>query len=419
MAKTTSYPRNISIISVIFILLIVFLALINLYVSNQLRIAFINAQEERISSLANFCSSYIKNPDREKIFKMIVESFNIGGMVITDVAGNKLYDSYTKFPGIYSDNTRMLRRLPESEKMVVNQNNIVYHNPDPEFYLYLFGYQRYETINNLFRWHLLYVTISLIFISFLGVFLIRNLFLPMRYVANVAQRYGIEMQREDFVPATFNEIFGKLKNKEKELLEFSAYIAHEFRNSLATITGLARLIQKGKKDPEEIIQECNTMEGLIKGLLEYSKPVKITKNEFELNELLEEAVRKVELPDWITMERDYAFTGTINADYELLLSAIVNLLRNSIEAIAGNGKISLKTMREQDAVLISIFDTGSGITEENIKDIFSPFYSNKKGGTGLGLAFVKKVVELHDGRITVQSMPSKGTEFLIRIPLRI
>ncbi len=418
MTKSTSYLRDIAIISTVFILLILFLALINLYVSNQLRVAYVNAQEERVSSLASFCSSYLNSPDKEKVFKTIIESFNVGGMVITDVAGNKLYDSYTKFSGIYFDKTRIFNRLPESGGMLVSQNNIVYHNPDPAFYLYLFGYQRYDTINNLFRWHLLYVTISLIFISFLGVFLIRNLFLPMRYVANVAQRYGIEMQKDDFVPATFSEIFGKLKNKEKELLEFSAYIAHEFRNSLATITGLARLIQKGKKDPEEIIKECNTMEGLIKGLIEYSKPVKITKNEFELNELLEEAVRKIEIPPQIMLEKNYEFVGKINADYELLLSAIVNLLRNSIEAIVSNGKISLKTMREQDAVLISVFDTGSGITEENIKNIFSPFYSNKQGGTGLGLAFVKKVVEIHDGRITVQSIPGKGTEFFIRIPLR-
>jgi len=417
MAKKSSYPQDIANISIIFICLIIFLAIVNLYVTNTLRTVFVNTHQERIASFARICSIYLNIPEKEKFIKPVAEVFNIGNIVITNSTGNKIYDSFLKFPGIAFDNIGIFRKLPEPGKITQQGNNLVYHNPEPDFYLYLFDYPGYFTTDNLFRWHLIYITLSLIFISFLGFFLIRNLFLPMRYVANVAQKYGIEMKKEDFVSATFNEIFDKLRNKEKELLEFSAYIAHEFRNSLATITGLARLIQKGKKDPEEIIKECSIMEGLIANLLEYARPVKIMKNEFILGELLEEAIRKAEIPERIMVEKEYKCQDKIYADYELLLSAIINLLKNSIEAISASGKIKIATMSEEGSVIISIFDTGKGILEENLKNIFSPFYSDKKGGIGLGLAFVKKVIELHNGLISVQSTLEKGTEFIIKIPL--
>jgi signal transduction histidine kinase len=418
MAKRKSYPEDIATVSVIFIFLIIFLAVVNLYVSTQLRTTFVNAQEQRIFSLAKLYGLYLNYPDKEKFIKNINEAFEIGQVVIVDTQGNRIYDSYLKFPGSSLDNIRMFNRLPESGKILQKNNSLVYHNPEPEFFLYLFNCPGYGTVDNAFRWHLLYVTLSLIFISFLGFFLIRNLFLPMRYVARVAQRYGIEMKKEDFIPATFNELFDKLREKEKEVLEFSAYIAHEFRNSLATITGLARLIQKGKKDPAEIIKECGIMEGLIANLLEYARPTKLMKTEFALNDLIEEAIRKIPYSEKVVIEKDLEYQDKVNGDYELLLNAIINLLKNGIEAISDKGEVRIVTRSEEDSIMISIADTGTGISEENLKDIFSPFYSNKTSGTGLGLAFVKKVVDLHDGRIKVRSEQGKGTEFIIRLPIK-
>ena len=82
------------------------------------------------------------------------------------------------------------------------------------------------------------------------------------------------------------------------------------------------------------------------------------------------------------------------------------------------GRIKITTGLEEDTILIGIADTGKGISQDMIKNLFSPFYSNKKEGTGLGLAFVKKVIDMHDGKITVNSTIGRGTEFLIRIPRR-
>ncbi len=418
MAKKSSYPRDIAIISVVFILLIIFLAVVNLYVSTQLRKAFLNAQQERIYSLARFCSLYVNHPDKERLLKTITESFSIGRLIITDSLGNKIYDSAStlNIPGIVLNDTKKFSELPESGRIFQKEDDLVYHNPDPNYYLYLLNIADYAPIDNVFRWHLFYITLSLIFISFLGFFLIKNLFLPMRYVAGIARKYGIEMKKEEFVSTTFNEISNKIKEKEKELLELSAYIAHEFRNSLATITGIAHLIEKGKKEPSEIIRECKIMDGLITSLIEYARPVKLMKTEFDLSVLIEEGIKKANIPVEIKIEKDFKYQGKISADYELILNAMVNILKNSIEAMASGGKIKITTDIEEDSILLSIADTGKGISQNMIKNIFSPFYSGKKEGTGLGLAFVKKVIDMHDGRIAVDSTPDKGTEFLIRIP---
>ncbi|MEO0107534.1 MAG: ATP-binding protein [candidate division WOR-3 bacterium] len=419
MAKKSNYPRDISIVSAVFIFLIIFLAIVNLYIGTQLRKTFLNSQQEKIYSIARICGYYLNNPDSAKALKLISESFNIGRLIISDSLDRKIYDSAisVKIPGIIFDETKKFSKLPAPGDIMQVSNDIVYHNPQPDFYLYLFNLTNYATIDNVFRWHLIYITLSLVFISFLGFFLLRNLFLPMQYVAGVARKYGIEMKKEDFVSTTFGEIFNKMKEKEKELLELSAYIAHEFRNSLATITGLAHLIEKGKKEPSEIIKECNIMDGLIKSLIEYARPVKLMKTEFELSTLIEEVIKKANIPDEIKVEKNYKYQGKIFADYELMSSAIINILKNSVEAMGSDGKIRITTDIEEDSVLISIADTGKGIQSDMIKNIFSPFYSGKKEGTGLGLAFVKKVIDIHNGKITVDSKVGRGTEFLIKIPL--
>jgi signal transduction histidine kinase len=416
MAKRDFYPENIAIISVIFIFLILFLAGVNLYVGLMLRKEILSAQQDKIYSLTKFCSIYIDHPDKEKIFKGIVESFNIGRIILINRDGKRIYDSASKFPGIVFDDTKKFSYLPEPGKFLRMGNDIVYHNTEPECYLYLFDLN-YPPIENIFRWHLIYITLSLILISFLGFFLMRNLFLPMRYVANVARRYGIEMRREDFVSATFNELFNKIKDKEHELLEFSAYIAHEFRNSLATIIGLAQLIEKGKKEPKDIVKECKIMEGMVSSLLEYARPIRLMKTEFFLSNLMEESLRKTKIPERIKVEKEYRYSGKLYADYELLLSAIMNILKNGIEAIVGDGKIRVITDVEGNWALISITDTGKGIPQDVLKDVFSPFYTDKEKGTGLGLAFVKKVVEMHEGRIDLKSALGKGSEFIIKLPI--
>jgi signal transduction histidine kinase len=241
----------------------------------------------------------------------------------------------------------------------------------------------------------------------------------MRYVSNVAREMGIEMRKEDFVSETFDEIFKTIKRKEETLVEFSAYIAHEFRNSIGTIIGMARLVEKGKKPASAIVEECQAMTDLIAKLLEYSKPLKAISGSVDTRQLLDDAIQKAAVPQRIEVRKRIAENiPPLIGDYELLLAAVTNLLKNSIDAIDGRGCIDIGVGVESDFAVMTITDNGSGIDEDELERIFSPFHTQKAEGMGLGLAYVKKIMELHNGRINVTSTKGKGTTFQLQIPLR-
>jgi len=314
------------------------------------------------------------------------------------------------------DYARVFPRLPRAGEVITRGRDNLYHDPETGFYFYVSSPPGYVRLDTLFKWHLIYVTVSLVFISFLGFFLIRNLFLPMRYVAGVAREFGIELKREDFVAETFNELFAKMKDRERLLVEFSSYIAHEFRNSIAAIAGLARLVEKGKKDSSEIVKECREMEKLIANLLEYARPVKPMNARVDLAQLMSEALARTLVPERIRVDKKLADGTAVTGDFELLLGLAANLLKNGVEAIEGNGTLTVEAGVDGELPFLAVADTGTGIEETDQEQIFSPFYSRKETGVGLGLAYVKKIVELHNARIEVASKKGKGSRFIVKFP---
>jgi signal transduction histidine kinase len=105
-------------------------------------------------------------------------------------------------------------------------------------------------------------------------------------------------------------------------------------------------------------------------------------------------------------------------DPEALLRVIQNLVTNTIEAVEGDGVVTVKTYTEPGWVVVSVADTGCGIPEEFVqKSLFAPFRSTKKGGWGIGLYQTKTVIEAHGGRIDVATKEGQGTTFWVRLPL--
>lgn len=421
-----SYPRNISIISTVFIFLILFLALANLYINIQFRKEFIAYDEGKVVSIATLCAHYLHNyPDQERmgLLRNLNQAFGAEHIIITDTLGMVLYDAHRTPLSISTsrqiDFESEFGALPAPEEVKHTRNRFLFRSSEPPFFLYVALVTAYgASFDLIFRWHVFYITLSLLLVGFLGIFLIRNLFMPMRYVANLASDMGVAMKKEDFVSVTFNEIFKKMKLKEETLIEFAAFIAHEFRNSIGAICGLARLVEKGKKPARDIIQECHTMEELINRLLEYARPVQLVRSNVEFARLLSESVDRAAIPArisvTITVGED---VPVVTADHELLLMAFTNLLKNSVEAIPDAGEITIKAAREDEYLSITLADTGSGMDPLEVEKIFNPFYSKKEEGMGLGLAYVKKTVELHNGHITVDSVKGKGTTFTITLPL--
>ena len=106
------------------------------------------------------------------------------------------------------------------------------------------------------------------------------------------------------------------------------------------------------------------------------------------------------------------FPGQLN-------QVFLNLFSNAIDAMEDNGKLMIETSMEGQKVKVSVKDTGSGMTEETKKAIFNPFFTTKEvgKGTGLGLSISYGIIEKHKGKISVESAPGKGTEFVILLPL--
>ena len=104
-------------------------------------------------------------------------------------------------------------------------------------------------------------------------------------------------------------------------------------------------------------------------------------------------------------------------DKDQITQAVLNILLNSIEAVDKNGEIMIDVKRVNDGIQLSISDNGKGISKENVDKIFEPFFTTKKSGTGIGLALVKKIIDMHNGKIAIESKEGEGTRFIISLPV--
>jgi PAS domain S-box-containing protein len=234
-----------------------------------------------------------------------------------------------------------------------------------------------------------------------------------------------------------------LKENLAALGEMSAGIAHEFRNSLAAIQGLARLIQRqsaagaggapAREHSETILREVRSVERVVQDFLRFARPVEPDLGEVDLRALVDDLRRDfVDDParGGIAFDIEGTFPAVV-ADASLLRLALHNLLRNAAEAVAPaggeeDGRSPARprvVLRGEPAdpgggVRIVVEDNGPGIAPEDLPRIFKPFFSTKDRGTGLGLALVQKAAVVHDGRIEAESRPGGGARFILTLPPR-
>jgi PAS domain S-box-containing protein len=217
----------------------------------------------------------------------------------------------------------------------------------------------------------------------------------------------------------------KLKENFALLGEMSAGIAHEFKNSIATISGYAQ-ISASETDPEtlhgytrEILKESQALAAMVTDFLNFARPMNASINEVDLVSL----VRSVSADIHNTRPGNYSVSfearteATVPCDPTLMRQSILNLLINAVEALDGNGRINIElTEAQRDHVRLMVEDTGRGIPSHQLAKIFIPFFTTKPHGTGLGLSLVQKIVIAHNGKIEVQSTEGKGTRFIITLP---
>lgn len=243
----------------------------------------------------------------------------------------------------------------------------------------------------------------------------------------------------------FNEMIAELeKSKELEeqlrLAEKSAVIgrlgsaiAHEIRNPLNYIN-LTLDHLRTKYAPENIEDkaafekltsqlkaEVARINQQITDFLNYSRPATVNSQPTDLRAVIDASLRIVEnqaADSGIKISViEHEDVPRVPADAEFLRSVFNNLFINAIQAMeTDGGQLKVKIDAETEFVTVEIADTGKGIPHENLENIFEPYFSTKETGTGLGLAIVKKVIEMHNGTITVSSAENEGTTFTIKLP---
>ena len=246
---------------------------------------------------------------------------------------------------------------------------------------------------------------------------------------------------------SFNEMIDHFQNTQEELQkyhekeihntqrlasigEMSARLAHEIRNPITGIANAIEIIIEETKDEEnkpvleEIQRQANRVNKAVSNLLNYSRTKELNVQESDINEIIKSVVFFLENQSPV---KKISFRLDLDGDIpifefdpEQIENVLSNLGLNAVYACNIRGTVTFETkfLRDQKAVRITVRDTGSGIPEDKLVDIFTPFYTTRTQGTGLGLAIAKEIVERHNGEIRVENNPNQGCSFIITLPFK-
>jgi signal transduction histidine kinase len=216
----------------------------------------------------------------------------------------------------------------------------------------------------------------------------------------------------------------------------TAGLAHEIRNPLVAIRTFTQLLPERYDDAEfrEVFQslalkEVDRICGLINDLLSFARPSRPNMAEENLNEVVDGVARILESQ---AKDKDVTIAREFSSDLprawidrEQLKQVFMNLILNAIQAMRDGGSLVIATRVSSDGdgsaarpcVQVEVRDTGIGIPQENLEHIFDPFFTNKDGGSGLGLSISNQIIEEHGGRILVKSKIKEGTSFFVNLPV--
>lgn len=246
---------------------------------------------------------------------------------------------------------------------------------------------------------------------------------------------GVALFFKDLTQVEQQEEQERLRDRLAALGQMAASLAHEIRNPLASIDVMTtllkrRLAERGEETDlvEKIAGEVERLNRTVTQGLEFARPISPSPREQDVTPLLDQAVEEVvsHFPGGsVAVVREYGSdTPLVPIDAGLLRPVLVNLVLNAFEALGGSGRVTLRSRRGPEGASrprwaeIEIADDGPGIPSDILDKIFYPFVTSKEGGSGIGLAMARKVVECHHGLIDVTTAPGEGTTFRIRLPRR-
>lgn len=208
--------------------------------------------------------------------------------------------------------------------------------------------------------------------------------------------------------------------------ESAAMLAHEIKNPITAVNLALRAVarQLGEDDAavlRDLVGRLQRLERTMRRTLSYARPLELAPASVRLRELVDEVCGDLR-PEFqrhgITLEAALAEDFVLRADRQLLSEVLSNLLKNAREALGRGGRVQLiGRPRPGGRLCLCVDDDGPGIPPEVADDLFRPFVTSKHAGTGLGLAFCRKVAEAHGGSIDVETSPLGGARFALDLPL--
>jgi nitrogen fixation/metabolism regulation signal transduction histidine kinase len=209
--------------------------------------------------------------------------------------------------------------------------------------------------------------------------------------------------------------------------EMVAGVSHQLRNPLGIMKVSAEILRDNfsmgiRGDDKQyrqltgmLVSEIDGLSYIIQNFLDFARPIQIHPTPCEISEIVDEGLSLIPFDQFPSICFDVHVEQNLsrrNLDRNLIEQVIRNLIQNALEATA-EGNVSLKVSGCEAGVRIEVRDTGRGMDEETVKNIFNPFYSLKDGGTGLGLSIVHRIVQEHGGNVKVESIPNKGSVFTV------
>lgn len=386
-----------------------------------------------ISALEQGLIVRVKDMEGKVIWDATVHNNGLCMQMITHMAEN-MSSRYPDFEGGYVESSYPVTR----DFVNVGNVEIGYYGP---FY---FNDNDLAFINTLNKMLVGAGIFSLVFALILGTFMAKRLSTPISRVIKTAQQISrgylddrITEQSNtteiEQLTSTINNLADTLERQETLRKRMSADVAHELRTPLANLQSHMEAMIDGIWKPEpERLQSCydeivriSRMVGDMEKLARFEgENLILNKTRFDLYELLQRILKSFET-DFVNKAIGLNLVGAeeqIDADRDKISQVIVNLVSNALKYTPEGKTVEIKVEGSRKNVDISIRDTGIGIAEEDLSYIFERFYRADKsrnrltGGSGIGLAIVKAIVEAHKGSVAVKSELNKGTEFVVSLP---
>jgi PAS domain S-box len=208
--------------------------------------------------------------------------------------------------------------------------------------------------------------------------------------------------------------------------QLATMVGHDLRNPLAALKNASYYLkmklpsskdEKVKKMFGVIDKEINYANNIVKDLMDFSRVKKPELKKVDLISSIQDAVAQLKFPENITLTTKFSEAPAIEADPDQLRRIFQNITLNGVQAMLDGGELTVSTRKNGDFVEVAFTDTGVGIPEENMEKLFTPLFTTKSHGVGLGLPICKNLVDSHNGRIEVKSKVGKGTTFTLKLPI--